>query len=223
MRSLAVRSNATTLALVAVVAAALFPAAGTTCYPQGWALVGLLLATMTATNAYLLRAAPALLERRLLSNQETEVVQRVAMLALRFVALAMFITAGLDRRLGWSRVPAGVAWAALVVVAAGALLIFLVLRENRFASVTVGVEPEQAVVSSGPYRVVRHPMYLGALLQGFAIPIALGSYWAEALPVAACAAIALRLLAEERLLFERLPGYAEYARRTRRRLVPGMW
>jgi protein-S-isoprenylcysteine O-methyltransferase Ste14 len=223
VRSLAVRSNATTLALVAVVAAALFPAAGTTCYAQGWALVGLLLAVMTATNAYLLRAAPALLERRLLSNQETEFVQKAAMRALHFVALAMFVTAGLDRRLGWSRVPTGVTWAALVVVAAGALLVFLVLRENRFASVTVGVEPEQAVVSTGPYRVVRHPMYLGALLQGFAVPIALGSYWAEAFPVAGCAAVTVRLLAEERLLFERLPGYAEYARRTRHRLIPGVW
>jgi protein-S-isoprenylcysteine O-methyltransferase Ste14 len=223
MRSLAVRSNATTLALVAVVAAALFAAAGTTCYAQGWALVGLLLAVMTATNAYLLRAAPALLERRLLSNHETELVQKAAMLALRFVALSMFVTAGLDRRLGWSRVPTGITWAALVVVAAGALLIFLVLRENRFASVTVGVEPGQAVVSTGPYRVVRHPMYLGALLQGFAIPIALGSYWAEAFPVAACAAVTVRLLAEERLLVDRLPGYAEYARRTRYRLAPGVW
>jgi protein-S-isoprenylcysteine O-methyltransferase Ste14 len=223
MRSLAVRSNATTLALVAVIAAALFPAAGTTGYAQGWALVGLLLAVMTATNAYLLRAAPALLERRLLSNQETEFVQKAAMLALRFVTLAMFVTAGLDRRLGWSRVPTGVTWAALVVVAASAFLIFLVLRENRFASVTVGVERGQAVVSTGPYRVVRHPMYLGALLQGFGVPISLGSYWAEAFPVAACAAVTLRLLAEERLLFERLPGYAEYARRTRHRLVPGVW
>jgi protein-S-isoprenylcysteine O-methyltransferase Ste14 len=95
-------------------------------------------------------------------------------------------------------------------------------RENRFASVTVGVQAEHAVVSTGPYRVVRHPMYLGALLQAFAVPIALGSYWAEAFAVAGCAAVTVRLLAEERLLFERLPGYAEYARRTRHRLVPGV-
>jgi protein-S-isoprenylcysteine O-methyltransferase Ste14 len=223
VRSLAFRSHATTLALTAVVAGPLFAAAGTTRYPQAWAFVGLLWATMTATNAYLLRVAPALLERRLPSNQETEPVQKAAMRVLRFVAIGLFVTAGLDRRLGWSRVPTGVAWAALVFVAAGALLVFLVLRENRFASVTVGVEAEHAVVSTGPYRLVRHPMYLGALLQTIAIPLSLGSYWAEVFSVAACVVVTVRLLAEDRLLFERLPGYAEYARRTRHRLVPGVW
>jgi hypothetical protein len=99
-------------------------------------------------------------------------------------------------------------------------------HEGRFDTLAVRSNATTlalVAVIAAPYRVVRHAMYLGALLQGFAILIALGSYWAEAFPVAACAAVTLRLLAAERLLFERLRGYAEYARRTRHRLVPGVW
>jgi protein-S-isoprenylcysteine O-methyltransferase Ste14 len=211
------------MAVVVLLAAVLCGAAGTLRFWEAWAYAGMLYAVMTATNAYLLRRAPALLERRLVSNRETQRAQRFLKASLYLSALAMYATAGLDRRAGWSHVPPALVACAFVVVAAGALLVFLVLRENRHASVVIEVAAEQRVVVTGPYRWVRHPMYLGALLQAVATPLALGSYWAEIFVAAACAVVVLRLLAEERFLCAQLAGYAEYARKTPHRLVPGLW
>jgi protein-S-isoprenylcysteine O-methyltransferase Ste14 len=209
--------------LVVVVAIPLFAAAGTIRFWQAWVLLSQLFATMIATNVYLLKTAPDLLERRLPANREVEPGQRLGMTLLRVAALALFATAGFDRRLGWSHVPSWLTDIAFGVAAGGALLVFLVLRENRFASVTIEVAAEQRVIATGPYRWVRHPMYLGALLQGLALPLALGSYWAEVVTVLACAVVVGRLLGEERLLLVRLPGYSDYVQRTRCRLIPGVW
>jgi protein-S-isoprenylcysteine O-methyltransferase Ste14 len=211
------------MVLVVAVATPLFAAAGTIRFWQAWALLSQLFASMIATNVYLLKTAPDLLERRLPANREVEPGQRLGMMLLRVAALAMFATAGFDRRLGWSQVPSWLTDIAFGVAAGGALLVFLVLRENRFASLTIEVAAEQRVVATGPYRWVRHPMYLGALLQGFALPLALGSYWAEVIPALACAVLVGRLLGEERLLLVRLPGYSAYVQRTRCRLIPGVW
>ena len=96
-------------------------------------------------------------------------------------------------------------------------------HENSYTSSIVEVEAGQTVVATGPYRVVRHPMYAGTLLMGLATPLLLGSYWAELLLVPGCALLIVRLLAEERLLAERLPGYLAYMNTARSRLIPGVW
>ena len=212
-------------AFLAVLAGALFVSAGTPRFWQAWAYLGLNAAAMAVTNAYLVRRDPALLARRLAVHDRGEPsgVQRVVMGLSQAVLLAMLVVAGLDRRFGWSAVPvAGVA-VGCAAFAAGSLVIFLVMRENTFASSVVEVAEGQAVVSSGPYRLARHPMYAGALLMALATPVALGSWWGELAFVPACVLVVARLLDEERLLAERLPGYRDYAARTRKRLIPGVW
>jgi protein-S-isoprenylcysteine O-methyltransferase Ste14 len=223
MHPLALRSSLATLVIVVVVATVLLTAAGTTHFWQAWIFVAQLFAIMTATNAYLLKTAPDLLRRRLPSNREAQPRQRLAMALLRAAALAMFATAGLDHRLRWSHVPAWLTLSAFGVLVVGALLVFLVMRENQFASLAIEVAPEQQVITTGPYRWVRHPMYLGALLQALAVPLSLGGYWAEGFSAFACVVVVGRLLGEEHLLSARLPGYSDYVQRTRYRLVPGLW
>jgi protein-S-isoprenylcysteine O-methyltransferase Ste14 len=98
-----------------------------------------------------------------------------------------------------------------------------VFRENRYAASTVGVEAGQPVVSSGPYAVVRHPMYLGVLLILLWTPVALGSYWALPAFLLFPVGLALRIRDEESVLLRGLPGYREYCLKVRWRLIPGLW
>jgi protein-S-isoprenylcysteine O-methyltransferase Ste14 len=137
--------------------------------------------------------------------------------------LAMLVVAGADHRIGWSSVAPAVLAAAYLGVGSGILVVFLVMRENAYASGVVEVATGQPVIDSGPYRVIRHPMYAGYLLVAAATPLALGSYWAELAFVPLAALVTARLLAEERFLAARLPGYAEYMARTAHRLIPGVF
>jgi protein-S-isoprenylcysteine O-methyltransferase Ste14 len=212
-----------------VLAVVLFASAGTLRFWQVWVYLGLQLAGIAATSLYLLKKDPALLERRLTLDErgEKEKVQRIVMALFRLFGLAMLIAAGLDRRFGWSSVPHAVVAMASIVFAAGTLVVFSVFRENSYTSSIIEgiieVDPRQTVVATGPYRVLRHPMYAGTLLMGLATPLVLGSYWAELFLLPGCALLVVRLLAEERLLAEQLQGYKEYMNTTRSRLVPGVW
>jgi protein-S-isoprenylcysteine O-methyltransferase Ste14 len=130
---------------------------------------------------------------------------------------------GLDRRFGWSAVPA---WAVVLgdlLVAIGFLLIFVVYRENTFTGATIQVAPGQTVISTGPYAIVRHPMYASGALYMFGIPLALASYWSYLALAAMMPFLLWRLLDEERILTRDLPGYVDYQRRVRHRLVPFIW
>lgn len=102
-------------------------------------------------------------------------------------------------------------------------MIFVVVRENSYAAATVRVEAEQPVVSTGPYALVRHPMYAGALLMLGFTPLALGSTWGLLVDISTFAGLAWRLLDEERFLKRNLPGYAEYCSKVRYRLFPFVW
>ncbi len=211
--------------LLAVLATALFVPAWTLAYWQAWAFLAVFASAVLAITIDLARRDPALLARRVKAGPLAEpergqqVIQAIASLA--FVAL--FVISGLDRRHGWSRVPPGVAVAGDALVALALWIVFRVFRANSFTSAVIAVEREQAVVTTGPYAVIRHPMYAGGLVLVAATPLALGSWWALLAVVPLTAAIVRRLIAEERLLAASLPGYAEYRRRVRRRLVPFVW
>jgi len=224
-RSPAARLLLQTTLLQLTLAALLFGAAGTWHFWQAWAYLGVYFVTMEATNVYLIRVDPALLVRRLKRGEggETEGVHRVFQALVGPLFLGMLAVAALDHRFGWSTVPTAVAVVGQTLAAASYVLVFFVFRENTFASSVVEVDAGQTVVATGPYRLVRHPMYTGAVLGALATPVALGSTWAEVFFVPIVGILVMRILAEERFLREHLGGYTEYTGKTRYRLVPGAW
>lgn len=145
----------------------------------------------------------------------------VALSALVFVA--GFVVASLDFRFGWSRVPAGWVAAASVLQVAAYAIYAEVMRENAFLSRTVEVQADQKVIDTGLYGIVRHPMYAGVVLLCLAIPLVLGSLWAFLLFLLFPALIVRRILNEEAVLEKGLPGYAEYKKRVKYRLIPYLW
>jgi protein-S-isoprenylcysteine O-methyltransferase Ste14 len=143
-----------------------------------------------------------------------------AWLKLYFLA---FLIPGLDFRFHWSSVPAWIVIAANAVVFLGYIFIIIVFKENSFASTVIQVEQEQQVITTGPYAVVRHPMYMGMLLMLLFTPLALGSYWAIIPSLFCIPLLALRIKSEEEVLLRDLPGYKEYCMKTRYRLIPSIW
>jgi protein-S-isoprenylcysteine O-methyltransferase Ste14 len=137
--------------------------------------------------------------------------------------VALLVVPALDHRHGRSAVPLGGVVAGDALVALGFYFIFLVYRENTFTSATIEVAPNQTVVSTGPYAIVRHPMYASGLLYLLGTPLALGSLWGLAVLAGMLPFLIWRLLDEERLLTEQLPGYRDYRQKVRYRLVPGVW
>jgi protein-S-isoprenylcysteine O-methyltransferase Ste14 len=154
---------------------------------------------------------------------ETQPKQKLIMALTSICFLLLIILPGLDHRLSWSAMPSWLSIVGDAGVAASFLAIFRVLRQNSYAAATIQVEANQPVVSTGAYAIVRHPMYAGALPMFVFTPLALGSYWALPVLVPMISALVWRLLDEERYLKEHLPGYSEYCRQVRRRLIPGLW
>lgn len=206
------------LALMAII----FLPAWTLRYWQGWLYMAIVFIPMLLVMIYLLRNAPDLLERRMRTRERE--TQQKKIIALSYIPFfAAYILPGFDVRLGWSNVPAWVSIAAAVVALVGYAIVFLVFRENQYASRVVEVEQEQSVISSGPYGVVRHPMYVGMILLYVFSPLVLGSYWAM-LPAAMIVPVILaRTLNEENVLARDLKGYPEYMQKVRYRLIPGVW
>jgi protein-S-isoprenylcysteine O-methyltransferase Ste14 len=177
---------------------------------------------MSVFAAYLLMYNPVLLERRLKMREE-EPQQRRIITVSTVVLLVTFLLPGFDKRFGWSSVPIWLVIAADVVVLLGYLLFVLTLRENEYASRTVEVEQQQRVITTGPYSLVRHPLYLAAaLIFGFS-PLALGSYWALIPGALFPVLLVARILDEEKLLLRDLDGYADYCKVVPYRLIPGVW
>ncbi len=201
---------------------ALFGPAGTLDYWQAWLYMATVFIPAFFVVIYFMKKDPAFLERRL-RTKEKEAKQGLITKAVSVLFIVAFLVPGLDRRFGWSGVPAGVSLAADAFVLLGYLLVFLVFRENSYAGRTVQVDKGQTVVSTGPYSVIRHPMYLGALVMWFATPMALGSYAAAPLFLLLGPVIVLRIMNEEEVLRRDLPGYTEYCKRTRYRLLPFIW
>ncbi len=201
---------------------ALFVPAGTLGYWQAWAYIATLIIPMCVVVTYFWRKDPAFLERRLRLGEKEVRIGLWTKLGY-VVFLIGFLVPGLDQRFGWSQVPPAVSIAADAVVFISYLSIFLVFRENSYASRTIQVEKGQKVISSGPYSIVRHPMYIASLVLYAATPIALGSYVAIPPFLLLIPIIVQRLLGEEEMLKRELPGYVEYCGKVRYRLVPYIW
>jgi protein-S-isoprenylcysteine O-methyltransferase Ste14 len=205
-----------------VLIALLFLPAGTFAYWPAWVYLLIILVPMSFVLIYLLRNDPELLERRMRTRERQAAQKWVVGLSLVYF-LVVFTLPGLDYRNNWSNVPAAVIIAADVIVLLGYGLIFLVFRENSYASRTVQVDKDQKVIRTGVYSLVRHPMYLGVAVMYIFSPLALGSYWAMLPALLIIPILVARIRDEENVLARELKGYPEYMQQTRYHLVPGIW
>jgi len=201
--------------------------AGTWKYWQGWAWICCSIGPAAIFFAFLVKYAPEVMERRLQNREEVGVQKNLVRLLKPLFGVALCLP-GLDQRFGWSQrlfgaVPAWLSIAADGAVLAGVLLAVWVIRVNEFASRTIRVEAGQPVITTGPYRLVRHPMYSGSVLVWGATSLALGSYVAFPAFAALIPFYVVRLLNEEKVLRVELAGYADYCERTRYRLIPFVW
>jgi protein-S-isoprenylcysteine O-methyltransferase Ste14 len=213
-----------------VVAAVLFAAAGTLAWPRAWVLVGVLLVVRILSAIAVFRVNPALLRERatVLIHRQQPLADRVVLLAFMAAAfIGVPAVAALDV-FRWHllpRPPAFLAALGLVLFAVGWTIKALALRENAFAVTAVRLQSERrhALVDTGPYRVVRHPMYAGSPFVHLGLSLWLGSYAAALYAVLPIGLLMVRIGLEERFLRRELPGYAEYVRRVPYRLLPGIW
>lgn len=199
-----------------------FLPAGTLAYWQAWVYLAILFIPMFCVLVYLVKNQPELLARRMRTKEQEPQQKRI--IGLSFIPfLLAFILPGLDKRYGWSQTPVPVIIVMDVIVLLGYGIVFLVFRENQYASRIVEVESNQKVISSGLYSIIRHPMYLGSLMLYIFSPLALGSYWALIPAIFIVPVIVARIKNEETILERDLQGYREYMQATRYRLIPGVW
>jgi len=199
-----------------------FLPAGTIHYWQAWVYMLVLFIPMFIMVRYLYKHDPELLERRMRMKERQKTQKLVIALSFLFF-LPAFIIPGFDIRFGWSNVPWVVVIIADIIVLFGYLFFALVLKTNSYASRIVEVEKGQKVITTGPYSIVRHPMYLSSLILYAFSPLALGSYWAMIPVVLLVMLLVARIKGEEKELLENLDGYKEYVMKTKYRLLPGVW
>jgi protein-S-isoprenylcysteine O-methyltransferase Ste14 len=213
------------VALILVMGVLLFGAAGTFDYWQAWLFLASYFAASLIVSIWLERHDPALLERRMRGGPfaEGERNQKIIMTITSLGFIALLVVPGLDRRLGWSRMPGEVVILGDVLLLAGWFGILAVFRANSYAAATIQVAAGQKVISTGPYAIVRHPMYAAALIMLLGIPVSLASWWGVVVLVAILPVLAWRLIDEERVLLRDLGGYADYRRKVRWRLIPYIW
>jgi protein-S-isoprenylcysteine O-methyltransferase Ste14 len=211
--------------LAVVMSLLIFVPAGTIRYWQAWCFLAVFLGASASIMLYLAKHDPALLRRRLAGGPTAEPMaeQRFIMLLASIGFVGLLVVPAFDHRFGWSNAPLTAVIAGDVLIAIGFGIVFVVFRENAFASARVEIAKDQRVVSTGPYARVRHPMYAGALLYLLGMPLALGSLWGLPIVVAMTPILVWRLLDEERLLACGLPGYAQYERAVPWRLIPGIF
>ena len=210
---------------VLAMAAILFVPAGSLDFWQGWLYSFVFVAATTTISIYFLKHDPKLVERRMHAGPlaEDRFSQKIIMAITLFGFVLALVLPGLDHRWHWSAVPLWLVLAANVEVALTFVIFFIVLKQNRYAASTIRVEAGQPVISTGVYSIVRHPMYSGALLLLVLTPLALGSFWAMLLIVPLVPVLIWRLLDEENFLKQNLPGYVDYCRMIRFRLIPRIW
>jgi protein-S-isoprenylcysteine O-methyltransferase Ste14 len=200
----------------------LFLPAGSFRFWQAWVYIGIMFLPGVLVFVYFYKRDPQLLERRSLLKEKVPEQRRI-MGVIYVTWLVALMLPGFDHRYGWSRLPLWLTVLSEVIVLSGYLTTFWVVKTNRFAARIIQVESGQEVISNGPYRVVRHPMYLGICIMWLFTPLALGSYFTLPAFALLIPLIVLRLLNEERVLRQELAGYTEYCSQTRFRLVPFVW
>jgi protein-S-isoprenylcysteine O-methyltransferase Ste14 len=207
-----------------LIALALYLSAGTIQYWQAWAYLGVAGASSVLLTLSITKD-PVLLGSRTRGGPTAEKrpIQKIIVLCVGLAYIASFIVSGLDRRFGWSRVPAWISIIGNFLIIVSIWMVYRVFKENSFGSSVVEIGKDQKVISSGPYAIVRNPMYASAAVYFIGLPLALGSYWGLTPSVFAILGLVWRLFDEEKFLAQNLPGYTEYCAKVRWHLVPGIF
>lgn len=213
------------LRLVVVLLALVLLPAWTLRYWQAWTCLGVFFISVIAITANLMKTNPDLLARRIKAGPaaEAEKTQKLIQTLAAAAFVAIFVVPALDHRFGWSRMSLAFEIAGDVLIVAGFAFVCWVFKVNSFTSGVIEVAVDQQVITTGPYAIVRHPMYLGSLIMLLGVPLGLGSWWGLWTVLLIAAVIVVRLLDEEKFLARNLAGYADYARRMPYRLVPFIW
>lgn len=206
--------------IMIVMGLVLFLPAGSLRYWQGWTFWFGISALTLFITAYFLKKDPDLLSRRMKTKDQENTPKPPAFLNLFLLG---YIIPGLDFRFHWSAVPVWLVIASNAIVFLGYIFIIIVFKENSYASTVIQVENEQQVITTGPYAIVRHPMYLGMLIMSLFTPLALGSYWAVIPFLLTIPWTVIRIKIEEETLLRDLPGYKDYCLQTKYRLIPSIW
>ena len=203
----------------------LFITAGTLDFWQAWIYLVMFSGSSLAITLFLMKRDMELLKRRLKGGAagEKERSQKIIQTFAQFIFIGVMLIPGFDHRFKWSHVPVLLVLAGEIFVALGFFIVFLVFRENSYTSAVIEIAENQKVISTGPYAVVRHPMYSGALLMLLFTPLALASFWDLPFVFLIFIVIICRLLDEEKFLSKNLSGYAAYCQKTRFRLIPTIW
>ncbi len=210
---------------IAFFALLLFWPAGTFDYWQAWAFIAVFVVGTMVPTIYLAVEYPDAFKRRTRSGPlaETRTTQKLIYVSIIIAFAAAGILSALDHRFSWSTVPVAVVVIGNILVFAGLTLAEVVVIQNNYAAATIAVEADQPVVSTGLYGMVRHPMYVGALIMMIGMPLGLGSYWGLLTLIAGVLFFVARITDEEVALHEELDGYDEYMQKVHYRLVPGVW
>jgi len=224
-RSIALKALAGVIFTPLFYGTAIFLSAGTLRYWEAWVFL-IVFSIATALLTFdVSKHDPELLERRMHIGPaaETRPVQKLAVALALFALFLTMVVPAFDHRFGWSQVPPWLIVFGDCGVILSYLIFFWVMRENSFAAATIQVAKGQRVISTGPYAIVRHPMYAGALVLMIGIPLALGSYWALLVVLAGLPGLHLRIVDEETCLVKDLEGYVDYRHRIRYRMIPGIY
>jgi protein-S-isoprenylcysteine O-methyltransferase Ste14 len=211
--------------LIVMLGLFLFAPAGSLNFWQAWVYSIIFFVSSATVTFYLWKRDPELLARRVEAGpiEEKEKKQKIIQVFASIFFILILIIPSLDHRFGWSYVPVYIVIVGDILVVLGFFIVFLVFRENTFASATIEIATDQKVISTGLYNIVRHPMYSGALVMLFGTPLALGSWWGLLILIPFTLILILRLLDEEKFLSKNLSGYDEYCQKVRYRLIPLLW
>ena len=191
----------------------LFLPAWTLDYWQAWVFIVVFMSSVDVIGLYLSLKDPELLERRkhIGPAAEQSMAQKMIISVAILANLALLVFCALDHRFGWSPAPPAVSLVGDALVALGLFINLVVFRENSYGASNIQTFEGQRVISTGPYALIRHPMYGGVLVMVIGVPLALGSWWGLAILALTVPVLMLRILDEEKILKKDLPGYAEYA------------
>jgi len=225
-RAISKRSRFLKIALFIVFIALMFIAAGTLKWPELWLFLGIYVIAMTALVIWLKKYDPGLLEERMSVRKDVKGWDKTIIRIYTVILVIMFLTAALDAvRFRWSRVPLVLKGIAYLFITVSSLIGFWAFRENSYLSqfVRIQIDRGHQVCTAGPYKFIRHPMYLAVILIVLFVPLVLGSFRAL-VPAAAIAALfVLRTSLEDKTLQNELPGYAEYSKKVHWKLLPKVW